>query len=133
VHAYPLKRGGTPPLSALACLSERLIALFFTDGDIDEDVSHRIKVGWLKLCQAPKDSQRNGKSSEWHLLGPEFDSQWERIFGPWVKKSPRCALPALGLHFLFATLLLGRCRVGSRCRLVNDGRPGFGNFLGLHE
>jgi hypothetical protein len=22
------------------------------DGDIDEDVSHRIKVGWLKWCQA---------------------------------------------------------------------------------
>jgi hypothetical protein len=22
------------------------------DGDIDEDVSHRIKVGWMKWCQA---------------------------------------------------------------------------------
>jgi hypothetical protein len=23
------------------------------DGDIDEDVSHRIKAVWLKWCQAP--------------------------------------------------------------------------------
>jgi hypothetical protein len=35
-----------------------------------------------------KDSQRSGKSSGWHLLGPEFDSQWERIFRAWVKKNP---------------------------------------------
>jgi hypothetical protein len=41
-----------------------------------------------KLLIFPKDSQRNGKSSGWHLLGPEFDSQWERIFEPWVKKNP---------------------------------------------
>jgi hypothetical protein len=26
-------------------------SMFQKDGDIDEDVSHRIKVGWLKWCQ----------------------------------------------------------------------------------
>jgi hypothetical protein len=26
-----------------------------------------------KLLLLPKDSQRNGKSSGWHFLGPEFD------------------------------------------------------------
>jgi hypothetical protein len=29
----------------------------------------------------PKGSQRSGKSSGWHLLGPEFDFQWEHFFG----------------------------------------------------
>jgi hypothetical protein len=130
VHGYPLKRGGTPQLSALAHLRECLIALFFKDGDIDEDASHKIKVGWLKLHQAHKDSQRNGKRSKWHLLGPKFNSQWERAFGAWIKKIP---LAALRLRLLFATLRLGHCRVGSRSRLVNDGRPRFGDFLSLHE
>jgi hypothetical protein len=36
----------------------------------------------------PKDSQRNGKSSGWHLLGPEFDFQWEQISGHGLKKIP---------------------------------------------
>jgi hypothetical protein len=27
-------------------------SMLLVDGDIDEDVSHRIKVGWIKLFQA---------------------------------------------------------------------------------
>jgi hypothetical protein len=42
----------------------------------------------LSIFVLPKDSQRSGESSSWHLPGPEFESQWEQI-SPWVKKNPR--------------------------------------------
>ena len=29
-----------------------LVLMLQRDGDIDEDVSHRIKAKWMKLCQA---------------------------------------------------------------------------------
>jgi hypothetical protein len=32
---------------------------------------------------------RLAKTLERHSAGPEFDSPWERIFGLWLKKSPR--------------------------------------------
>jgi hypothetical protein len=53
--------------------------------------------------------------------------------GHGLKKSPHRVSLALRLRLLFATLRLGRCRVGSRSRPVSDGRPGFGDFLNLHE
>jgi hypothetical protein len=53
-------------------------------------------IGWqqkqfyvdLILLNFSKDSQRNDKSFGWHLLGPEFDAQWERISEAWIKKNP---------------------------------------------
>jgi hypothetical protein len=57
-------------------------------------------IGWqqkqfyvdLILLNFSKDSQRNDKSFGWHLLGPEFDAQWERISEAWVKKIPSLCL-----------------------------------------
>jgi hypothetical protein len=61
----------------------------------------------------PKDSQYNGKSSVWHLLGPKFDSSGSKFSESGLKKSPNRISPALGLCLMFTTLLLGRCRVAS--------------------